>query len=187
MKFIHLTALLICCAAFAGCASVDDIFGRTDSSTRSVDTVAAKQAYANQAMETNIQRILAQLDEVQRLQATQENRLQALERTSPQDDIIALRRDMAALRASNENLRKEIVDDLSARMAKMQTATTPTRTTTTTTAKARSGGYEHKVEKGQTLSEIARGYNTTVKAIMDANNLKQNSVIRVGQTLFIPD
>ncbi len=46
-------------------------------------------------------------------------------------------------------------------------------------------GYEHVIEKGQTLSAIAKAYNTTVDAIKKANNLKGDTVF-IGQKLFIP-
>ena len=46
-------------------------------------------------------------------------------------------------------------------------------------------GYEHVVEKGQTLSGIAKAYNTTVDAIKKSNNLKNDTVF-IGQKLFIP-
>lgn len=44
----------------------------------------------------------------------------------------------------------------------------------------------HKVQSGETLSSIATKYNTTVKAIVEANNLANASVITVGQELKIP-
>ena len=44
----------------------------------------------------------------------------------------------------------------------------------------------HRIEKGQTLSAIANMHGTTIRAIMDANNLKSSQKIRVGQTLKIP-
>ncbi len=46
-------------------------------------------------------------------------------------------------------------------------------------------GYEHVVEKGQTLSAIAKAYKTSVDAIRKANNLK-NDTVYIGQKLFIP-
>jgi len=46
-------------------------------------------------------------------------------------------------------------------------------------------GYEHVIEKGQTLSGIAKAYNTTIDAIKKANNLKGDTVF-IGQKLFIP-
>lgn len=46
-------------------------------------------------------------------------------------------------------------------------------------------GYEHVIEKGQTLSGIAKAYNTTIDAIKKANTLKGDTVF-IGQKLFIP-
>lgn len=46
-------------------------------------------------------------------------------------------------------------------------------------------GYEHVVEKGQSLSVIAKAYNTNIDAIKKANNLKGDTVF-IGQKLFIP-
>lgn len=46
--------------------------------------------------------------------------------------------------------------------------------------------YEHVVEPGQTLSFIAKGFETSVQKILDANpGLKANN-LRVGQKLIIP-
>ena len=42
------------------------------------------------------------------------------------------------------------------------------------------------VKSGDTISEISRKYRTTTKAILKANNLKENSIIRPGQKLLIP-
>lgn len=45
---------------------------------------------------------------------------------------------------------------------------------------------EHRVRKGETLTEIAQAYKVTVKQIEDANNLRNADQIRIGQTLKIP-
>lgn len=47
-------------------------------------------------------------------------------------------------------------------------------------------GYEHVVKTGETLSEISRQYGTTVKAIVEANELANPDSLRTGQKLFIP-
>ena len=60
-----------------------------------------------------------------------------------------------------------------------------TGATGTPTTSGTEQGYEHVVEKGQTLGAIARAYNTTVDAIKKANNLKNDTVF-IGQKLFIP-
>ena len=46
--------------------------------------------------------------------------------------------------------------------------------------------YEHEVLNGQTLSEIARVYEVPIADIMRENNIKDASLIRVGQKLLIP-
>ena len=44
----------------------------------------------------------------------------------------------------------------------------------------------HIVTRGQTLSSIARMYNVTVQALVEANNLSDPNLIYVGQRLLIP-
>ncbi|MCK6556727.1 transglycosylase SLT domain-containing protein [Candidatus Binatia bacterium] len=44
----------------------------------------------------------------------------------------------------------------------------------------------HRVRSGQTLSEIARRYGTTVEALKRRNGLGKRSTVRAGQTLAIP-
>ena len=46
--------------------------------------------------------------------------------------------------------------------------------------------YEYEVQSGQTLSEIARAFNCTVKEIMQASGIQDASKIRVGQKIYIP-
>ncbi len=46
--------------------------------------------------------------------------------------------------------------------------------------------YEYEVQSGQTLSEIARAFNCTVKEIMQASGISDASKIRVGQKIYIP-
>ena len=44
----------------------------------------------------------------------------------------------------------------------------------------------HVVQPGDTLTKIARQYNVSVQALMQANNLLNANYIQVGQTLVIP-
>ena len=44
----------------------------------------------------------------------------------------------------------------------------------------------HRVRKGETLSTIARRYGTSVDGLRRANGLKNNNMIRIGQTLKVP-
>ena len=45
----------------------------------------------------------------------------------------------------------------------------------------------HTVKKGDTLSAIAKKYNTTVAELVSANGIKNANVIKVGQVLTVPD
>jgi len=133
-------------------------------------------------------------------------RLEAQASSAPksQDDIVALQRDIQLVRSERETLKREITDDLAARIEKIAvrqqaeinaarksaTAAGPTPRTVAggAVSTVRSGaGYEHKVERGQTLSEISRGYGKSMDVIMKANKITNPSSIRVGQVLFIPD
>ena len=65
----------------------------------------------------------------------------------------------------------------------------PTSPATRPAAPARpaySAYYEHVVEAGQTLSFIAKGYDTTVPKILAANPGLSAAKLRVGQKLIIP-
>ncbi len=44
----------------------------------------------------------------------------------------------------------------------------------------------HTVASGETVSTIAKLYGTTIKAILEANGLKSNTILSVGQELIIP-
>jgi membrane-bound lytic murein transglycosylase D len=44
----------------------------------------------------------------------------------------------------------------------------------------------HTVRKGETLSAIAQQYRTSVSGIARANNIRENSILRVGQKLKVP-
>jgi LysM repeat protein len=44
----------------------------------------------------------------------------------------------------------------------------------------------HVVESGETVSTIAKLYGSTIKAILQANSLKENTILKVGQELIIP-
>lgn len=45
----------------------------------------------------------------------------------------------------------------------------------------------YKVSKGDTLSAIAKKFDTTVEALVASNGIKNKDLIRVGQLLQIPE
>lgn len=170
----------------AGCETTSDIFNLPDRSSPPSSSVAAREAASIRRTEAKVAQIEAQLDELNRLTDRLDRRLDDLERRSHNpNELTALRRDLDALRQDMARQRGEIVNDLAQKLAKMQSAR-PQPPSPAPRSHAKSG-YEHIVEKGQTLSEIARGYGVSVDSILRANNLTRKSVIRVGQKLFIPD
>ena len=195
MKNYYFRALpLFALFAFSGCETMYNSSGRR----QAADTMAMRAAMERQQLtrDTEIAKATAQSAEMQ-LQML-DTRLARLEDGVRQSqnangaDIAELKREtaslkgeIAAIRADRETMKNEIINKISSEMAKLlaaqQKPAAPAR------AEAASlSGYEHKVQQGQTLSAIAHAYNVPVDKIKKANGLKTD-MIRVGQTLFIPD
>jgi LysM repeat protein len=64
--------------------------------------------------------------------------------------------------------------------------TSPASTPTVEGAALAPGEQVYTVESGDTLSGIAKKFNTTVNLLMSRNNIKDPSLLRVGQTIIIP-
>ncbi len=68
-----------------------------------------------------------------------------------------------------------------------QQATLPVSTPSAPSAAALAPGEQaYIVESGDTLSDIAKKFNTSVNLLMTRNNIKDPSLLRVGQTIVIP-
>ncbi len=197
MKNIFFRTLpLLALAAFSGCETMYNASNRR----QEADTAALRAAQERQQIsrDTEIAKAAAQSAEVQLQQL--DMRLSRLEdslrqsQTANGTDLAALQREIAslksesaAIRADREAMKKEIVNEISTEVAKLLAAQQKATAATASRAEAASqSGYEHKVQSGQTLSAIAQAYGVSVEKIKKANGLK-NDVIRVGQTLFIPD
>lgn len=153
---------------------------------------ATNQAYAQQAqvlreVQMNLQQLAARLDAIEQQQGALASRIGALERgngAASKDDVAALRADLNAVKAQQSQLRGQIVEDLAQRMAKLQKQQAAAQAKQQAAQKS---GYEHTVEAGQTVSEIAKAYKVSVQSILKANKITDPTKIRVGQKLFIPD
>jgi nucleoid-associated protein YgaU len=197
-------AVLLAAVGLAGCTG-PMVEGTIFEHQPRRDPEVARIAVNTQQMSVEFRQLSEQLAVLNRNQELLESRLARLEAQvaagpRPQDDIAALRRDIQLLRAERDTLRSEITGDLAARIetiaARQQAEINAAKAAASGTAPARGGGvsaaragsgYEHKVERGQTLSEIARGYGKSVDSIMKANKITNPSSIRAGQVLFIPD
>jgi len=96
--------------------------------------------------------------------------------------VESLSRSASATAAQQQQIRDEVVSDLSKRMANMMKPAAPARQ-----ARRAETGYEHVVQTGETLSAIAAAYRVTPQAIVQANSLTNPNSLRVGQKLFIPE
>ena len=186
--------LFICCA---GCETLYQAGGRYDQNNAAVRAEMARQ---NVARNAEIARATAQSSEarlqqldmrIARLEASvngRDNNLSS-EMVVLRNEIAAARADIAAEKASREKMHDEIVSQLSndiASLLRRQQKQLTAAAAVEAVAASSQTGYNHKVQSGQTLSEIAHAYNVSVDKIRKENHLKSD-VIRVGQVLFIPE
>ena len=148
-----------------------------------------RQAFLGQQAYEEVQRLASQLDALQRGQDELAQRLSKLERVVSENtnestlksEVAALRSEVSALRARLNAQRGEIVDDLSARLAKAERRERAARRRADDDAV----GGTYVVKSGDTLTLIAQACNTTVSRIKEINGLSSDR-LRIGQTLKIP-
>lgn len=151
-----------------------------------------REAFLKQQAYNEMQRISGQIDV---LQSNQDDLVQRVSRVEKsKGEVDALKAEIAALRASLEQVRREmaaqrgeIVKDLSARIAKLPQPAAPVAHARSAPSVATySGPYiEYMVVSGDTLTVIAKAFETTVQKIKEMNGLK-NDNLRIGQKLNIP-
>lgn len=113
-----------------------------------------------------------------------------------QDQITALR---AEYREADARNRREVVAELGRQIESLASQTdtalkalarsieaTPTPVAVTFSDDFPETGVVYTVQRGDTLSTIARRHNSTVRDIQNANRIADPSRLTVGQTLFIP-
>lgn len=107
-------------------------------------------------------------------------------RRAPREDLATknrldtLERQLQALGAARESDRREVVAELSRKVAAIVGGSSSGRG-----GGSSETGYEHVVKTGETLSAIAAAYKVSVSAVKRANNMSSDTV-RLGQKLFIP-
>ncbi len=84
------------------------------------------------------------------------------------------------IQTANDRLRRDLEERLSGKMAAI------IKSQTSQSSRGQSG-LEHTVKPGETLSAIATAYNVKVSRIVEANGLKADAILKVGQKLFIPE
>lgn len=132
------------------------------------------------ALQFNQQQIQQDIKQVQ-------GQLEEVRRTGPSasvNDVAALETRVKALDAAREADKKAIIDQLAKELAKMSgghggNSPPPSPSTDSTNP------GEHVVQKGETLTSIAKTAGVTIADLRKANNLTSDS-LKVGQKLVIP-
>lgn len=160
---------------------------------------------ARQAVQ-EVQRLSSQFDQMESRMEQISSRIGRVEGSSSARDVKAeigaIRSELEQVKRRQAAMRDEIVKELSAKIAALlkdrQPSAQPARAEPQHSGKAKrapqpevdesgpTGAYfEHIVEKGETLSYIAKECNTTVQKIKQYSGLKSNT-LRIGQKLLIP-
>ena len=171
----------------------------------------ARAAYQQQQAVQEVQRLSQQFDQLASNVDQITERMLRLESGNALADLRAeisgIKAQMAELKREQENMRREIVAEISKKMAgliaqRQPPPTPPAPPVTTASGRTRPPAssanppprpatptgpyYEHIVEPGQTLSLIAKGYDTTVQKILAANPGLKANALRVGQKVIVP-
>ena len=94
---------------------------------------------------------------------------------------------LSAMDRKSDAERKELVSRLSGELDKLAKQAAVPAPAPVSKSSASAYGIEHVVRSGETLYTIAKAYNVSAKAILDANKLQDGGRLSVGQKLFIPD
>lgn len=178
------------------------------------DTGSARAAYQERQTLAEVPRLIQQFDQLAANQDEIVQRLLKVESGSGAEaalraEIESLRAEVAELKASirreQDAMRREIVADLAKRISTLQPPAPPPAAPAPVSTRPPAGPrpapavaaqppppaeigphYEYVVESGQTLSLIAKGFDTTVQKILAANPGLKPNALRVGQKLIIP-
>jgi len=156
-----------------------------------VASAQAKDDFLRQQAVAEMQRVSGQIDVLQNNFDDLARRVAKLEAGGGESkalrqEIDSLRSTVSELRRQLENQRGEIVKDISGRIAKMQPATPPPPEKKTVRRTVVTGPhFEYTVQSGDTLSLVAKAFNTSVSKIKSLNSLKSDT-LRVGQKINVP-
>jgi hypothetical protein len=153
---------------FSGCVTYQSPAMRTGQTEDQLIQLENQRRMAGriETLEMEINRISSELDALRR---TVDSRYTALEQKTQQD-------------------KREMIAQLSSQMEKLIKQSAPAPSASSYSGgRAGATGYEHIVQPGETLSAIAKAYNVTAKAVIEANKIKNPNRLSVGQKLFIPE
>lgn len=92
-----------------------------------------------------------------------------------------------SLQTNTDRKLKELITEMNKQFQKLATNTSSTSESTPNFSNNYpSSGFVHKVEKGETVSSIAKKYLSQVDWIIDANQIVDPKKVFVGKELFVP-
>jgi len=147
-------------------------------------------------LDEKVSRMQAQIEDLQfQLQKTQKDteKLQAdleeMRRSGggvSSSDIKSLDDRISAVDAARQKDKQAIIDQLAKELAAISAGRPSAKASSASaTSTSPSDAKEHVVQKGDTLSSIAKSYGVTVADLKKANNLAGDD-IKIGQKLVIP-
>lgn len=199
----------------SGCVSNGTFFGQSKEQQQKQLLEQRKQQMAvinrdNRIteLESSVAIIRSEFDSINNAIIKQNQRIAELEASITREsnthanDMIAIGKELDTIRSSQKQLTasvdaipqniskllKEQETQIMSQVDKKVASIKSSSTSGYSTSKVNYDGpcYEHVVEAGQTISEIAQAYKVSQREIMDVNNIKDASRIRVGQKLYIP-
>ncbi|MCK9555203.1 LysM peptidoglycan-binding domain-containing protein [bacterium] len=107
------------------------------------------------------------------------------------DEVIALKKEVEKLNLLYSGLEKELDDKINAVIDEVASENEEIRKEikaikTAKGFRAGSTGDAHIVKSGETLSAIAKLYGVTIVSLMEANNMDDPNMIKIGDELIIP-
>ena len=170
MKHFFATLLVagLCLARGPGCAAEDPTLGVLDEKVSKLAAQAEDLQFRYQQLQKAIEKFQTDLAELRKALVTTGG-------VSPAD-LKAVEDRIAAVDAARQKDRQAIIEQLAKELAGAGSKAAPP---------ASGDGKEHVVQKGETLSSIAKSYGVTVGDLRKANNVI-GSDLKVGQKLVIP-
>ena len=92
----------------------------------------------------------------------------------------------AMIQTSVNKQMQELIKQMNDGFEKVSKSTTTPPPANTFSSDYPQKGFVHKVEKGETVSSIAKKYESKVKWIIDANQIADPTKVFVGKELFVP-
>lgn len=178
MKRIMLIGMMMAALMTGGCVTLVD------------QASMARQQADWESMCADIQRLNERINGLQLEQQALTREIEALRR-APREDLATknrldtMERQLVAVNAARESDRREIVTELSRKVATIVGGASGGSSSGRGSSSSAETGYEHVVKSGETLSAIAAAYKVSSSSIKKANALKSD-MVRVGQKLFIP-